>query len=114
MLDGMLEKHFFAAYSAGGAFAASLNKVITSGIARIVGGAVSAADGNGWAIKVGRIMVRVMTSSNARNNYFKISIVGKQAYDIFGNVTNDPGRLHIPITMENIVRLVQLILKLKG
>jgi len=103
----------FAAYKAGGAFAAQINKAIAKGISKLVGGTLKSASGNGWVINIKKIVVRVMTSSNYRNNYFKISVAGKAAYDILGNVSSDPAEIHIPITFNSIIKLVQLIFKLK-
>jgi len=103
----------FAAYKAGGAFAAQINKAIAKGISKLVGGTLKSASGNGWVINIEKIVVRVMTSSNYRNNYFKISVAGKAAYDILGNVSSDPAEIHIPITFNSIIKLVQLIFKLK-
>ena len=106
-------KAIFAIYKAGGAFAAQINKAIANGISKLVGGTLKSASGNGWVINIKKIVVRVMTSSNYRNNYFKISIAGKAAYDIFGNVSSDPAKIHIPITFNSIIKLIQLIFKLK-
>ena len=103
----------FAVYKAGGAFAAQINKAIANGISKLVGGTLKSASGNGWVINIKKIVVRVMTSSNYRNNYFKISVAGKAAYDILGNVSSNPAKIHIPITFNNIIKLVQLIFKLK-
>ena len=106
-------KAIFAVYKAGGAFAAQINKAIAKGISKLVGGTLKSASGNGWVINIKKIVVRVMTSSNYRNNYFKISVAGKAAYDIFGKVSSDPAKIHIPITFTNIIKLVKLIFKLK-
>ena len=101
-----------AVYKAGGAFAGKINQAIANAISKIVGGTLKSARGNGWIINVGKIVVRVMTSSNFRNNYFKISIAGKMAYDISGNVSTDPAKIHIPITIDSIIKLIELIRKL--
>ena len=103
----------FAIYKTGGAFAGQVNKAIAQGISKLVGGTLKRASGNGWTINIKKIVVRVMTSSNYRNNYFKISVAGKAAYDILGNISTDPSKIHIPITFNNIIKLVQLIFKLK-
>ena len=52
----------FAIYKAGGAFALKINKAIANGIAKIVGGSIKAASGNGWIIKIGKFTLRIMTS----------------------------------------------------
>lgn len=103
----------FKIYQAGGAFAAKINKAIARGIAKLVGGTVKSSKYDGLTINVGKLVIRVMNSSNRRVNYFRISVPGKMAYDIFGNASTDLSKTHIPITVKNIVRLVNLIFKLK-
>lgn len=103
----------FKIYKAGGAFASKINEAIIKGITKLVGGSVKAASGNGWTLNVGKLVVRLMNTGGGRTCYIHLSVAGKMAYDIFGNVVNDAAKTHIPITIENIVRLVALIFKLK-
>ncbi len=102
----------FAIYKAGGAFALKINKAIANGIAKIVGGSLEAAKGNGWTIKIGKYMLRVMTSGGGRTNYFRLSHITKGTLTILGKFSGDRGLTHIPITFSNIIKIINLILKL--
>lgn len=113
--EGAVKHIYFVAETKGSmnSIASKINGVIAKGIAKLVGGTLAEAKGEGIKITVGKLMIRIMTEAGGRTNYFKLSYIGKQAFDIFGQVTNDPSKLHIPITIENIVRLIDLIFKLK-
>ena len=102
----------FAIYKAGGALALKINKAIAKGIAKIVGGSIKAASGNGWIIKIGKFTLRIMTSGGGRTNYFRLSHATKGALTILGKYSQDRGLTHIPITVSNIIKIINLILKL--
>ena len=102
-----------AIYKAGGSIAATVNRIIAYGIARIAGGSVSPAKGNGWVIKISNLTLRVMTSSNFRNNYFRLSMAGKGTITLSGVYSSDPALTHIPITFNSIVSIIKIILRLK-
>ena len=101
----------FAVYKAGGAFALKINQAIATGIAKVVGGSINAASGNGWVIKIGNLTLRIMTSGGGRTNYFRLSHITKGALTILGAFSGDRGLTHIPITFSNIIKIVQLIFK---
>ena len=101
----------FAVYKAGGAFALKINQAIATGIAKVVGGSINAASGNGWVIKIGKLTLRIMTSGGGRTNYFRLSHITKGALTILGAFSGDRGLTHIPITFSNIIKIVQLIFK---
>ncbi len=103
----------FNIYKVGGTLASKINEMIIRGIAKLVGGTLKASGGNGWTLNVGKLVVRLMNTGGGRTCYFHISVAGKMAYDVFGNVVNTHAQTHFPVTIENIVRLVALILKLK-
>ena len=103
----------FAVYKAGGAFAYKINQAIAKGIAKIIGASIEAASGNGWKIKIGKYMLRIMTEGGGRTNYFRLSHITKGAMTILGVFSNDRGATHIPITFENIIKIIQLLLRLK-
>lgn len=103
----------FSIYKAGGTFALKINQAIARGISKIVGGSLNAASGNGWVIKVNKLTLRIMTSGGGRVNYFRLSHATKGAIALSGGFSTDRGLTHIPITFNNIIKMVQLILKLK-
>ena len=113
MLGHYAGKALVTLYAKGGTFAQKLNTAIAKMIKKITGLSLKTAKGNGWILQKGKLVVRIMTSSNFRNNYFKISVAGKAAYDIYGKVSVNPAEIHIPITLENIIKLINLIFKLK-
>lgn len=108
-----VDEAIFKVYTVGGTFASKINEAIIRGITKLVGGSLKAASGNGWTLNVGKLVVRFMNTGGGRTCYFHLSVAGKMAYDIFGNVVNDAARTHIPVTIENMIRLVELIFKLK-
>ena len=103
----------FSIYKAGATFALKINQAIARGISKIVGGSLNAASGNGWVIKVNKLTLRIMTSGGGRVNYFRLSHATKGAIALSGRFSTDRGLTHIPITFNNIIKMVQLILKLK-
>lgn len=103
----------FQIYKAGGAFASKINEAIARGIAKLIGGSIKAASGNGWVIKVGKLTLRVMTESSYRVNYFRLSMEGKGAMTLLGAFSSNAAVTHINITFSNIIQLVATILKFK-
>ena len=102
-----------AIYKAGGVFALKINQAIANGIAKVVGGSITAAHGNGWIIKIGKLTLRIMTSGGGRINYFRLSHLTKGALTILGNFSGDRKLTHIPITFDSVIKIVQLIFKFK-
>ena len=103
----------FSIYKAGGSLAFKINQAIANGIAKIVGGSLKGASGNGWIIKTGKLTLRIMTSGGGRTNYFRLSHATKGALTLWGTYSSDRGLTHIPITFNSIIKIVQVILKLK-
>ena len=103
----------FSVYKAGGAFALKINQAIANGIAKVVGGSIKAASGNGWGIKIGKLTLRIMTSGGGRTNYFRLSHITKRTLTILGAFSGNRALTHIPITFNNIIKIVQLIFKFK-
>ena len=103
----------FAIYRSGGALALKINQAIANGIAKVVGGSLKAAKGNGWIIEVGKLKLRIMTSGGCRTNYFRLSYGDKGALTILGAFSGKKELTHIPITFDNIIKIVQLIFKFK-
>ena len=102
-----------AVYKVGGAFALKINKALATGIAKVVGGSIRGAKGNGFVIELGKLTLRIMTSGGCRTNYMRISHMTKGALTILGTFSNSRLLTHIPITFENIIRIVQLMIKFK-
>ena len=103
----------FAIYRSGGALALKINQAIANGIAKVVGGSLKAARGNGWIIEVGKLKLRIMTSGGCRTNYFRLSYKNKGALTVMGVFSGKKELTHIPITFDNIIKIVQLIFKFK-
>ena len=80
---------------------------------KVVGGSIRGAKGNGFVIELGKLTLRIMTSGGCRTNYMRISHMTKGALTILGTFSNSRLLTHIPITFENIIRIVQLIIKFK-
>ena len=80
---------------------------------KVVGGSIRGANGNGFVIELGKLTLRIMTSGGCRTNYMRISHMTKGALTILGTFSNSRLLTHIPITFENIIRIVQLIIKFK-
>ena len=102
-----------AVYKVGGAFALKINKALATGIAKVVGGSIRGAKGNGFVIELGKLTLRIMTSGGCRTNYMRISHMTKGALTILGTFSNSRLLTHIPITFENIIKIVQLMIKFK-
>lgn len=106
-------KAILAIYKVGGSFALKINKAIANGIRKIVGGKLTVASGNGWIVKVGKLTLRIMTSGGGRLNYFRLSHITKGAMTIAGIYSSDRALTHIPITINSIIKIVNLIFKFK-
>lgn len=100
----------FKAYQVAGSFAYKINEAIARGIAKVVGGSIQAATGNGWVIKVGKLTLRIMTTGGGRVNYFRLAHVTKGAMTVAGTFSSDRSLTHINITFNNIIKIVQIIL----
>ena len=80
---------------------------------KVVGDSIRGATGNGFVIELGKLTLRIMTSGGCRTNYMRISHMTKGALTILGTFSNSRLLTHIPITFENIIRIVQLMIKFK-
>lgn len=106
-------KALVALYAKGGKFAKALNTALAKLIAKLVKGSLSSASGNGWKIKVGKVLLRIMSSGGGRTNYFRITLEGKGAMTLSGVLSSDQAQTHINITIKNIIKIIKLILKFK-
>ena len=52
-----------------------------------------------------------MSSGGGRTNYFRITILNKGALTLAGKFSSDRALTHIPITLQNIVKVISLIFK---
>jgi len=62
------------------------------------------------------IVIRIMEEGSAQN-YYRVSIAGKQTYDVAGRVSSLPAETHIPISPESlkdVLNIVQQILRGEG
>ena len=103
----------FKIYKSAGRLALKVNEAIARGIAKLIGSSLEPADGNGWKLKVGKLILRVMTEGGGRVNYFRLSHLTKGSMTVGGQFSNDRGVTHIEITLANIIQLVSTILKNK-
>lgn len=103
-------KLFVAIYAKGILFAHKLNAAIAKLIAKITGATLTLANGDGWVLKLHNFTVRIMNSSIENINYIRISMEGKGAMTIMGTFSSDPLLTHIPITIDNIIKLIQILL----
>ena len=86
-------------------------------VAEETGGTLGTANSGGYKITIpyGRrgIMIRVMDPTGQYpDGYYRISIPGKEAYDVNGNVTQVLEDTHIPIeegALDNILSIVETI-----
>ena len=102
-------KAITALYAQGGMFASSMNSALVRLIAKLTGGTYSYASGNGYKIKLGNYLLRIMSSGGGRVNYFRLSHITKGSMTIYGSYSNNRALTHIPITLNNIVRMVKLL-----
>ena len=98
-------------YARGGIFAQKLNSAIARVISKITGASIANAAGNGWTLNLRKITLRIMSSGGGRTNYFRISILNKGALTLAGKFSSDRALTHIPITLQNIVKVISLIFK---
>ena len=62
---------------------------------------------------MGKYTLRIMTSGGERKNYFRLSHATKGALTILGQYSNQRDFTHIDITLYNIVKIINLLFKLK-
>jgi hypothetical protein len=56
------------------------------------------------------IVVRLMEEGGGRSNYYRVSVLGKQALTVWGEASTDPAMTHIPISatsFEDILSIVE-------
>lgn len=98
-------------YAKGGKFARTLNKAIAKTISKLTGASLKTAKGSGYVLKRGKYTLRIMSSGGGRTNYLRLSLEGKGALDILGRLTSDRAQTHIPITLNNILKVINLLKK---
>ena len=55
------------------------------------------------------VMVRIMEEGGGRTNYYRVSVPGKQAFTVSGEVSTDPALTRIPIgsaSLQDILRTI--------
>ena len=106
-------KAFGSIYASGGYLASHLNLAIAKTIAKFTGASLKAAAGNGWTLTISNFVIRVMNSGGGRTNYFRISHITNGAITLNGAYSSDRTLTHIPITVDNVYKLIKLIWGLK-
>ena len=107
-------KAILTIYSKGKKFASILNKAIAKSIAKFTKVGFSTAAGNGYKLNFGKYVIRIMTGSTRSTNYIRIAHATKGSMLLTGKFCSDQALTHIPITISNIIKLIKLILDLKG
>ena len=98
-------------YAKGGTFAFKLNQALVKVIAKFTKASTEAVRGNGWKLTIKNYTVRIMNKGGYRTNYFRISHIAKGAMTIAGKYSSDRALTHIQINLENIIKLIVLMLK---
>jgi hypothetical protein len=83
-------------------------------VAQETGGSIEAPSGAGYKVLVpfGRrgLMIRIMEpAENYPNGYYRISIPGKSAYTVEGDLSTDLAEIHIPIEEGSLVDILNVI-----
>lgn len=89
---------------------------LANDVARLAGGEVKENKG-GYTVSVPHenrgITVRVMEHGGSRTNYYRVSVPGKAAYSVTGDVSTDAGMTHVPITDGALDRILSIIARIK-
>jgi len=59
------------------------------------------------------IVVRLMKEGGGRTNYYRVSVPGKAAYTVMGDVSTDPARTHIPIEESSLKDITGIVKRIK-
>lgn len=55
-----------------------------------------------------------MEDGGDRTNYYRVSVPGKAAYSVTGDVSTDAGTTHIPIADGALDQILAIITRIKG
>jgi len=83
-------------------------------VANRFGGSITAAQGDGWVVKIQNLTLRIMNSGGGRTNYWRLSVEGKGTVDIFGNFSSNRALTHIDIVANSFDDICNVINKLLG
>jgi hypothetical protein len=90
---------------------------LANDLADATGGAVKANKG-GYTVNVPYgsrgISVRIMDEGGGRTNYYRVSVPGKQAFTITGDVSTDPALTHIQMGSSSLSDILGIIAKIQG
>jgi hypothetical protein len=90
---------------------------LSADISRFTGGDVKRNKG-GYTVTIPHgsrgITVRVMEDGGDRTNYYRVSVPGKAAYSVTGDVSTDAGTTHIPIADGALDQILAIITRIKG
>jgi len=96
-----------------GALAAPTAQGLGSDLADATGGTLKQLK-SGYSVTVPSgnrgIVVRLMEEGGGRSNYYRVSVPGKQAFTVTGDVSTDPALTHIPIgsdSLQDILRIIE-------
>ena len=103
-------KALVSLYAKGGAFATKLNTAVAKVIAKFTGASIKSAAGNGWTLTLKKYTIRIMAESGGRVNYFRISHATKGAMTIAGAFSSNRALTHVPITINNLVKLIKMMI----
>ena len=98
-------------YSKGGVFANKLNTAVAKTIGKLTRATVKASHGNGWTLTLKKYTIRIMNSGGGRTNYFRISHITKGGLTLLGVPSSDRAMTHIPITIDNLLKLIELMMR---
>jgi hypothetical protein len=90
-----------------------LVKTLAEDVAQATGGRLTEV-ANGYTVRIAEgsrgIVIRIMESGGGRTNYYRVSIPGKEAFTISGEVSTNRALTHIPIdtdTLNDVLRIVE-------
>lgn len=90
---------------------------VAEGVARATRGDVSPNKG-GYTVTVPHgsrgIVIRVMEHGGGRTNYYRVSVPGKAAYSVIGEVSTDAALTHIDITVGAFEDILSIVARIKG
>jgi hypothetical protein len=86
-------------------------------LAKATGGEVSPNKG-GYTVTVPHaargIVIRVMEHGGGRTDYYRVSVPGKAAYSVSGEISTDSALTHIDITASALEDILSIVARIKG
>ena len=90
---------------------------VVEGVAKATRGEVSHNKG-GFTVTIPHgnrgIVIRVMEHGGGRTNYYRVSVPGKAAYSVTGEVSTDAALTHIDITAHALEDILSIVARIKG